>query len=400
MLATSTYNALIIGAGPAGSAAAWALARRGLRVALVDQRSFPRDKVCGDALIPDALGALDAMGLRSAVDAESVRMRELRVYAPNGRFVSLSGDFACLPRLRFDSLLVDAAVKAGAELVEGLMAVAPLVADGRVAGAIFKSASGDAAIQAPMTLLATGANATAMTAFGLSAALKPNAVAGRVYFRVSDDIAERYRYLSIAYERTLCPGYGWIFPGPGNRFNLGVGFFSGGRGDLPRLHDLWQRFISSFPLAAEIVARSEQLTQFRGAQLRTGLAGAQFGRPGLLTVGEAAAMTYSATGEGIGKAMESGLMAARYVCEALCESRSAASAHEAYEAEFRTQFLARYKAYLTAQAWSSRPWLLNLLAWRGNAGSFVRTELQSLVAERGDPLRLFSRRGLVRSIFQ
>ena len=69
MSAASTYNVLVIGAGPAGSAAAWALARAGLRVALVDQQAFPRDKVCGDGLIPDALGALDQMGLRAAVDA-------------------------------------------------------------------------------------------------------------------------------------------------------------------------------------------------------------------------------------------------------------------------------------------------------------------------------------------
>lgn len=67
MTSASTYNVLVIGAGPAGSAAAWALARAGLRVALVDQQSIPRDKVCGDALIPDALGAIDDMGLRAAI---------------------------------------------------------------------------------------------------------------------------------------------------------------------------------------------------------------------------------------------------------------------------------------------------------------------------------------------
>jgi flavin-dependent dehydrogenase len=85
MAVASTCDALVIGAGPAGSAAAWALARAGLDVALVDQQSFPRDKVCGDALIPDALGAIDTMGLRAAVEADGMSLPELRVYARAAR---------------------------------------------------------------------------------------------------------------------------------------------------------------------------------------------------------------------------------------------------------------------------------------------------------------------------
>jgi flavin-dependent dehydrogenase len=369
-------------------------------VALVDQQTFPRDKVCGDGLIPDALGALDQMGLRGAIDAESMRLRELRVYVPNGTSLSLTGDFLCLPRIRLDQLIVGAASQAGAELIEGKTAVAPLIRDNRVSGATFSSPSGDTTIEAPFTLLATGANATVMTSFGLGAPLRPNAVAGRMYFQVSADVAARFRYLCIAYERSLCPGYGWIFPGPGHRFNVGVGFFSDGRRSIPSLRDLWQRFITTFEPAAAIVRDAEPLTEFRGAPMRTGLVGARFGRPGLLVIGEAAAMTYPATGEGIGKAMESGMLAARLVSEAVCSGRHESSVHEVYESEFRTRFRDRYKAYGIGQACTARPWLLNYLAWRANAGGFVRTELESLIAERGNPLRLLSMKGLATSLFQ
>ncbi|MBI4265873.1 MAG: geranylgeranyl reductase family protein [Acidobacteria bacterium] len=395
----ATYDALVIGAGPAGSAAAWGLARAGLRVALVDCHAFPRDKVCGDALIPDAIGALEVMGLRPAIDAESVSLRELRVYAPSGRFISLSGAFRCLTRVRLDHLLVDAAVRAGAHLIEGLTATVPLVSSGRVTGAVFTSAAEPVTIEAPFTLLAAGANATVMKAFGVGTTLKPNGVAGRRYFQVPSRLAAERRHLVIAYDRALCPGYGWIFPGPGDRFNVGVGFFSGRVRDAPSLHDLWRRFLSTFPPAAELVERSTALTGFQGAPLRTGLAGARLGRPGLLAIGESAAMTYPATGEGIGKAMESGLLAARLVGAALSSGRDGEPVHEAYESAFRSQFRPRYAAYATAQAWSSRPWLLDLLTWRASAGRFVRTELESLIAERGDPRRLFSVRGLVRAMF-
>ena len=140
------------------------------------------------------------------------------------------------------------------------------------------------------------------------------------------------------------------------------------------------------------------MTEFRGAPLRTGLHGATLGRPGLLALGDAAAMTYPATGEGIGKAMQSGLLAARLVSAALAGAAPTETVHRAYDAEFRRRFATRYRAYWTVQAWSSRPWLLNLLASRANAGRFVRRELEALIAETGNPLRLFSVPGLVRAI--
>lgn len=395
----STCDVLIVGAGPAGSAAAWALARAGLQVVLADQQSFPRDKVCGDALIPDALGAIDMMGLRPIVDAEAARLPELRVYAPSGTYFALSGDFCCFPRARLDELLVGTARTAGATLLERATAVAPLAHGDDVTGARFTSSSGDLEIRARMTLLATGANATAMNAFGLHAALKPNAVAGRAYFDVPERLASSFRHLCIAYEKSMCPGYGWIFPGPNRRFNIGVGYFSSSTRDLPSLHDLWARFTSRFAPAAAIVRESVQVAEFRGAPLRTGLLGASFGRSGLLAVGESAAMTYPGTGEGIGKAMESGFLAARMVIEVLSSQRPASDVHTAYEAEFRRRYGSRYRAYAIAQAASSHPWLVNYLAWRANAGSFVQRELQTLVTERGDATRLFSIRGLVTSLF-
>jgi geranylgeranyl reductase family protein len=393
------YDALVVGAGPAGSTAAWALARSGLRVALADRASFPRDKVCGDALIPDALAAVGCVGLRGAIDAEAIHLHELRVYAPSRRFVRLGGSFAALPRVRFDRLLVEAAAGAGVEVVERHEAVAPLLSEGRVTGARFRTGNGERDIAAAVTLLATGANATAMSAFGLPASLKPNAVAGRAYFQVPPRIADQFTHLCIAFERSLLPGYGWIFPGPHARFNVGVGYFAADR-NARRLHDLWDRFIADFEPAAEIVRQSTPLTEFRGAPLRTGLAGACFGRPGLLALGEVVAMTYPATGEGIGKAMESGLIAAEFVAEAAAGRRAHDRLHEAYEAEFRRRFASRYAAYRKAEDWVSSAWLLNLLAWRANSGQFARRQLESLIAEQGAAERLFSRKGLLAAIFQ
>ncbi|HXH24320.1 MAG TPA: geranylgeranyl reductase family protein [Vicinamibacterales bacterium] len=393
----STCDVLVIGAGPAGAAAACRLARTGLRVVLVDQHAFPRDKVCGDGLIGDALGALDTLGLSAAVAARAAHATALQVYAPGGRSVPLSGTFACIPRLELDALLVDAAAEAGASVAAPATAVGAVDEGGRVRGARIVAGRREQRVEAAFTLLATGANPHVLTAFGLDAPPRPDAVAGRAYFEVPPDLAARQAHLTIAYDRPWCPGYGWIFPGPGGRCNVGVGLFAAS-GRAPSLRASWNDFTTRFPPAAEIVRRGRQLSPFRGAPMRTGLRGAAFGRPGLLVIGEAAATTYPATGEGIGKALESALLAAGFVEAALGGRSPAESLHHRYGGEFRRRFSPRYSAYRIAQAWASSPLLLDVLAARAGEGTFVRSELEALIGEREGAGRLFSLRGLLAAL--
>jgi geranylgeranyl reductase family protein len=392
-------DVLIVGAGPAGSAAARVLSTAGLRVILAEQRPFPRDKVCGDGLISDAIGALATLGLHDRVFREAVCATELRVYAPGGQYAPITGSFACVPRHTLDPILCDAACDAGALFRPGMTAVAGIDVRGRVAGARFTGPEGAVDVHADLTLLATGANASALAAFGLRVPMQPDAVAGRAYFEAPRAVADDFRELIIAYDRDWCPGYGWIFPSPGQRFNIGVGLFAGAAGG-GRLHAFWEHFTTRFAPAAAIVGASRQVSRFRGAPLRAGLAAAQFGRPGLLAIGEAAAVTYSATGEGIGKAMESGMLAAAFVMDALSGRRSVAALHQEYELEFRRRFASRYRAYAVAQSWASHPFVLDLLATRAGRGRFAREQLEALVDERGDPRSLFSVSGLLRALVQ
>ena len=389
-------DVLVVGAGPAGATAACALSRSGLRVVLADQHGFPRDKVCGDALISDALGALATLGLRDRVAGEAAHGHELRVIAPSGEPVPLAGEFSCVPRERFDAVLCEAAREAGASFMAGMTALAPIERGARVSGARFRTASGEVDVDAAVTLLGTGANATVLDAFGLDVPKQPGAVAGRAYFQAPAHVAAEFPALTIAFDREWCPGYGWIFPSPGHRFNVGVGLFSGAR--RPSLRDFWEFFTSRFAPAAAILRASRQVTPFRGAPMRTGLADARFGRPGLLAIGEAAAVTYSATGEGIGKAMESGLIAAAMAADVVAGRRAVERAHDEYGEEFRRRFASRYRAYSAAQRWAAHPSVLNFLAGRANSGRFAREELQELVAERGNPQRLFSKLGLLKAL--
>jgi len=395
MQTPSTCDVLVVGAGPAGTAAARALARRGLDVVIADRSAFPRDKICGDGLIGDSLGALDTLGIRARVLIEAVMADELRLYPPNGRYASIRGTLACIPRERLDAILLDSAIEAGARFLPSTNVTDAIEDNDTIRGARFHHNETAIDLRARITLLATGANATALEAFGLSVPMKPTGAAGRAYFEAPAEVASRFTHLTIAYCEGWCPGYGWIFPGPGNRLNLGVGIFgTGGK----RLRAFWEYFQARFAPAAEIARSSRQLTEFRGAPLRTGLAGAQFGRPGLLVLGDAASMTYPGTGEGIGKAMESGLLAADFVAQALAGQLSIATVHESYAAEFRRRHLGRYESYQIAQSCAARPWLVNFLARRANAGRFVREHLEALIDERDDASDLFSIRGLLTAL--
>jgi geranylgeranyl reductase family protein len=402
-LAAIQVDALVIGAGPAGTAAARALALDGARVALVDRHAFPRDKVCGDALIPDALGALAELGVAEDVLRVARRVDRLRVYAPNHSFLTLAGACACLARVDLDDRLRQAAVSAGARFIANLRATEPIVDGVAVRGARFEDAGSGARVEidAPFTILATGAAAEVLSRFGVCVRTHASATAARLYIKVAPEHAARFDHLCIAYSRAICPGYGWIFPGPGDVFNVGVGYFY----DAPRLpaeknvRRLLQIFLEDFPPAVELMRHATVVSELKGAPLRTAMAGAALARPGLLVAGEAAGLTYSFSGEGIGKALESGLIAARIVRQyGGATPASIEAAAVAYDTTLRSRFADRFAAYASMQRWLARPLFLDFLARRGNAGCYIRQQLEDLLNDRGTPRALFSARGLLKSV--
>lgn len=135
-------DAVIVGAGPAGSTLALLLAREGLDVLLLDRCAFPREKPCGDCLSPQAARILARIGALPAVHAASPAVLSgWRIVAPSGR--SFSARFCdlphasdapalALPRQRLDALLLDLARNAGAEVRTGV-SVHDLVPHGVIA---------------------------------------------------------------------------------------------------------------------------------------------------------------------------------------------------------------------------------------------------------------------------
>ena len=391
-------DVLVVGAGPAGSACALWLARAGRRVVLVDQHDFPRDKVCGDGLIPDAHRALHRLGLLDEVLAAAQSATHVACIGPRGGRVDVPGQVAVLPRRDLDDIVKRGAERAGAEFRGRCKFEQPLVEAGRVAGARLGTPDGPRELRARWTVLATGAVPQALIGAGMCERRTPSAVALRGYVRHPGGAGTR-RALEIVWHPRMRQGYGWIFPGPGGVFNVGVGVahsHAHGHGEASmsavNLREMLATFGEVYAPARDLLTGSRWIAEPRGAPLRCSLAGAALDRPGLLVAGEAAGSTYAFTGEGIGKAMETGVLAAESL---LAHPQSDDAACAVYRAAVEA-LRPRFALYERANRVNDYPWLADLLIWRAARNPRILARMSGVLEETHNPGQLVTLRGLAR----
>lgn len=394
---------LVIGAGPAGSACARVLAQGGRQVMLVDAQAFPRDKVCGDGLVPDTHAALRRLGLHERVMQRARPAGAAQCVAPSGRTIDVAGELAVLPRRELDALLCEAAMEVGARMVAPARFLAPLHdGNGRACGARLAHAGQTREIRCDWLVLATGAVPAATLAAGLCERRTPSAMALRTYVR-HPTLAATLPNPRFVWHHRMRGGYGWIFPGPDDVFNIGVGVLDShpepgtGRRSVRKarnLRVLFDEFLAVDPLARRLLHEGETLGELKGAPLRCDLNGARLHAPGVLVTGEAAGATYALTGEGIGKAMETGMAAA----ESLLASRADDAVCAGYGQRLQT-LRPRFEMYRKAAGFNRHPWMVSFVIWRAGRSPRILSRLSDILNERRMPGSLLSWRGVKGVLF-
>ena len=154
----SDWDVVVVGAGLAGSLAAHGLARRGVRVLLVEQRLFPRWKVCGACLSPQALAALGAAGLAGLVaDQGGLALGSLELGVAGLVSPIALGSGRVLSRARLDQALVDAAEAVGATVLTGTRAVlAPAAGHAPHREVVLQNGTARRRVSAKVVLIAAG----------------------------------------------------------------------------------------------------------------------------------------------------------------------------------------------------------------------------------------------------
>ena len=313
-------DVLVVGAGPAGSAAAAWSARAGLDTVLLDAETFPRDKPCGDGLTPRAIAELDALGLAPWLEGRA-RNRGLRAAGfgqllylpwPGGNLPDYGG---AAPRLELDHAIRQVALDAGAQPMEGARAVGvERDASGRVTGVTVKTGSTTRTIECRRLVVADGARSQLGRSLGREWHRDTAyGVAARGYIKSgrSDDEWISSHLELRGEDNRILSGYGWIFPLGDGEVNIGVGTLATAK----RPADINLRSLLSYyadtqradwELHDDVRAPWSALLPMGGAV--TGVAG-----PNWVLVGDAAGCVNPLNGEGIDYGLETGHLAAQLI---------------------------------------------------------------------------------------
>jgi len=287
----------IVGAGPAGSAAAFHLASRGHAVTVFDRAVFPRDKTCGDWLTPAALGEIAALGLDADGLARGapghVSIHRTALVAPVGRRSEQDSAIAgrCVARRTLDAMLLAQATRAGARLV----------------GGAFRDVRRDTPGLATHDHVIDARGA---------AAGRANAIGLRAYWTLHREAvpAERLEEVSLHTDAEFRRGYGWIFPVHADettvRFNIGVGLWKEDSRRGQTVADFLAHFLASHAAAHEICTAAVESTRPVGYPVALGGWRSPVTADGVLRIGDAAQLADPLTGDGIGNALTSGRLVA------------------------------------------------------------------------------------------
>jgi menaquinone-9 beta-reductase len=361
-------DVIVVGSGPAGAATAILLAEQGLEIVVLDRARFPRPKICGEYLSPEAARIFDRLGVLKQVDAVAAPLRGMRITAPDGRVVTGSyravgawqpyrQHAMAVPRLALDTILAERVRTLPIDLREDTRATGLVLEGDRVAGVELVEPDGSPrTLRAPLVVGADGRASIVAQQLGLRTAHRLRRMALVTYVTGVADCAD---WGEIFVDP---PDYAILNPIGVGRVNLSV--------VVPLAHaapysDRLDQFLAArVKQIPRLAARLAGATRVEPVRAMGPLA--YHVRPprhaGVLLVGDAAGFYDPFTGEGVFTALRGAELAADIAGRDLRGGDATLATLEAFERARAEAFGAKARVTRLLQGVIGHRWLANLVA--------------------------------------
>jgi geranylgeranyl reductase family protein len=368
------YHVIVIGGGPAGSSCALCLAEKGLKVLLIDKSTFPRDKICGDALSIDVVNQLPFISAEAAEifekSTDKIPSWGVSIFSPDHTRLDIPFVYKGIPRSgflctreHFDNILLQQAKRTWqVDVVEEGMVQKVDYGHGNV---MVYTATNQ--YIADMVIGADGANSVVRRCLKPGAIDRANHSAGlRVYYQGVSSFHNK-SFIELHFFKEILPGYLWIFPMSNERVNVGIGILSSEVSKKKiNLKEMLQKLIETHPHLKERFAGATPLETPKGFGLPLGSEKRAISGERFLLLGDAAGLIDPFSGEGIGNAMRSGRVAAAHLLDCFRYQNFSADFNKKYDQEIYKRMGTEFRISSSLQKLCRYPFLFNYVITKAN----------------------------------
>ncbi len=394
-MSNTETEVVIIGAGPAGTTASIFLAREGIKHIIMDKATFPRDKICGDALSGKTKSILKMIDPKLA---QQITDDDNFLESWGIRFVSPDSQMLDVPfrmdlskeeeppgftskRVDFDNFMYNLIDDNYAKKMLNCKVIDVASKDESIT-ITYSNEGKEKSISAKMVI---GAGGDACLVTKKLAELKKDtkhyAHGLRTYYKNVTGFHSK-NFIELHFIKEALPGYLWIFPLPNNQANVGIGlpYQNKKQKDIP-LKDMMLNAINNNPALKERFKNAELVDPIKRWGLPLGSIKRKISGERFLLTGDAASLIDPFTGEGIGNAMISGRMAALMSAKAIKENNFSALFLSEYDKNVYDKLWDELKLSRTIQKLLNYDWLFNFVVNRALKNPTIRETLTCMFAD-------------------
>lgn len=385
----------IVGAGPAGLTAALFLAKAGIKCSLIEKGTFPRDKVCGDALSGKVLSVLQKLNTELPLNLASKKFTTgsdgVAFFAPNGKKLRVpfkssyhkdTSPGYTAKRIHFDNFLAEMVMRNPHIHFREGVEVNRITPNKK--GYVLLDKSGNNLIESDLLIICNGAHSAFAREAGIKMEPRHHSAGIRQYFSGVKGL-DHENFIELHFLDSLLPGYFWIFPLSENEANVGLGI----RSDVVskkrlNLKKVFADIIENHPSFKNRFQHATAQGKIDGYGLPLGSKKRRISGERFMLCGDAASLIDPFTGEGISNAMISGMYAAAQAEKCLKAGDFSASFISSYDHEVYRRLGKELEVSSKLQQLVNYPWLFNFVVNKASKNK----DLSELISSMFDDIDL------------